>query len=174
MRDPERPAFLQVLRTHEIGGRPIPDLLDAITAESLDGSRSIAAVLHGRAGKEPAPERGTTTGWAERTARDATPEIDAAGHMLDARQAALGERPAANPPAWALAAWGVPPAEPGRCGTNGSGARAWWSPTVRRPGSPTRSRRSVRCPLARRTSRRCSMPPSAPWSYPTRRRCCAP
>ena len=51
LKDPERPAFLQVLRAHEIGGRPIPDLLDAITAEPLDGLRSIAAGLHGRAGK---------------------------------------------------------------------------------------------------------------------------
>ena len=33
--------------------------------------------------------------------------------MLDARQAALGEQLAANPPAWALEAWGTPPAEPG-------------------------------------------------------------
>ena len=42
-----------------------------------------------------------------------TPEIEAAGQMLDARQAALGERLAANPPAWAKAAWGTPPAEAG-------------------------------------------------------------
>ena len=33
--------------------------------------------------------------------------------MLDARQAHLGEQLAAKPPQWALAAWGVPPAEPG-------------------------------------------------------------
>ena len=113
MKDPERPAFHQVLRAHEIGGRPIPDLLDAITAQSFDGSRSIAATLHGRAGKEPAPSRGTTTGWAERAPGEATPAIETAGHMLDARQAALGERLAANPPAWAKAAWGMPPAEAG-------------------------------------------------------------
>ena len=46
---------------HEIGGRPIADVLDSITATPLDGARSIAAVLHGRAGKEPAPARGETT-----------------------------------------------------------------------------------------------------------------
>jgi hypothetical protein len=113
MRDPERPAFLQVLRAHEIGGRPIPDLLDAITAEPLEGSRSIAAVLHGRAGKEPAPARGATAGWAERAPGDVTPAIETAGEMLDARQAALGERLAANPPAWALRAWGDPRAKTG-------------------------------------------------------------
>ena len=33
--------------------------------------------------------------------------------MMDARQAELGERLAADPPAWAKAAWGMPPAEAG-------------------------------------------------------------
>ena len=113
MTDPERPAFHQLLREHEIGGRPIPDLLDAITAQPFDGLRSIAAGLHGRAGKEPAPARGATTGWSERMPQAAVPEIEGAGQMLDARQTALGEQLAANPPAWALEAWGVPPAEPG-------------------------------------------------------------
>jgi conjugative relaxase-like TrwC/TraI family protein len=113
MKDPERPAFHQVLRAHEIGGRPIPDLLDAITAQSFTGAQSIAAVLHGRAGKERAPARGATTGWAERAPQAASPEIEAAGQMLDARQAALGERLAAGPPAWTLEAWGTPPAGPG-------------------------------------------------------------
>jgi conjugative relaxase-like TrwC/TraI family protein len=111
--DPERPAFLQLLREHEIGGRRIEDVLDSITAEPMTGLRSIAAGLHGRAGKEPAPARGMTSRWAERTARDASPEITAAGQMMDARQAFLGEQMAAAPPRWALDAWGVPPAEPG-------------------------------------------------------------
>ena len=62
MKDPERPAFLQALREHEIGGRRIEDVLDSITAAPLTGLRSIAAVLHGRAGKEPAPARGRTSG----------------------------------------------------------------------------------------------------------------
>ncbi len=113
LKDPERPAFLQLLRAHEIGGRPIPDLLDAITAEPLDGSRSIAAVLHGRAGKERAPARGATAGWAERAPGEITPAIEAAGEMLDARQAALGERLAEEPPAWTVEAWGAPPGEAG-------------------------------------------------------------
>ena len=39
----------------------IEDVLDSITAEPLTGLRSIAAGLHGRAGKEPAPARGQTT-----------------------------------------------------------------------------------------------------------------
>jgi conjugative relaxase-like TrwC/TraI family protein len=113
LRDPERPAFLQVLREHEIGGRRIEDVLDSITAEPLDGARSIAAVLHGRAGKEPAPARGMTAGWAERAPRDATPEIQASARMMDARQAMLGEQLAARPQEWAVDAWGMPPAAAG-------------------------------------------------------------
>ncbi len=108
MRDPERPAFLQVLRAHEIGGRRIEDVLDSITAAPLDGLRSIAAGLHGRAGKLPAPARGMTAGWAERTPECATPEIETEARMLDGRQAALGEGLAVNPPEWALRAWGDP------------------------------------------------------------------
>ena len=51
MKDPERPAFLNLLREHEIGGRRIEDVLDSVTADPLTGLRSIAAGLHGRAGE---------------------------------------------------------------------------------------------------------------------------
>jgi conjugative relaxase-like TrwC/TraI family protein len=110
--DPERPAFLQELRRHELGGRPIPNVLDAITAAPLDGARSVAAVLHGRAGKEPAPVRGETATWADRTPGQATPEILEVDTTAARRQAGLGEQLAACPPRWAIQAWGQPPAEP--------------------------------------------------------------
>ena len=160
MRDPERPAFLQVLRTHEIGRRHIPDLLDAITAQPFDGLRSIAAGLYGRAGKEPAPARGATAGWTERAPQEVTPEIETAGQMLDARQAALGERLAANPPAWAMTAWGDPRAKTGGKRPSGNGWRALSSPTARQPGSPTRNRRPGRYPPGRPISGKRSSPPS--------------
>ena len=111
--DPERPALLQALRAHEIGGRRIEDSLDAITGRTLDGARSVAAVLHGRLGKEPAPARGRTQTWAERAPRDAPGQAVEAARMLDARQAELGRQLAGRPPEWALNAWGVPPQEPG-------------------------------------------------------------
>src|SRR5207248_2547495 len=111
--DPERPALLQALRAHEIGGRRIEDSLDAITGRTLDGARSIAAVLHGRLDKEPAPARGQTRTWAERAPRDAPDQALEAARMLDARQAELGRQLAAQPPEWALRAWGVPPARAG-------------------------------------------------------------
>ena len=111
--DPERPALLQALRAHEIGGRRIEDSLDAITGRTLDGARSIAAVLHGRLDKEPAPARGQTRTWAERAPRDAPDQALEAARRLDARQAELGRQLAERPPEWALRAWGVPPARAG-------------------------------------------------------------
>ena len=110
LNDPERPAFLQLLREHEIGGRPIPEVLDSITAAPLDGLRSIAAGLHGRLGKEPPPVRGETRTWAERTPGQAPAEIQSADQMADRRQAELGRELAELPPQWALQAWGAPPA----------------------------------------------------------------
>ena len=113
-------------------------MLDSITAEPMTGLRSIAAGLHGRAGKEPPPARGMTGRWAERTARDASPEITAAGQMVDAapglawrasgrlhRRGGRSTHGACLRPSRA------------RCGTTGSGAPGWSAPTVRPPGSPT-------------------------------------
>jgi hypothetical protein len=111
--DPERPALLQALRAREIGGRRIEDSLDAITGRTLDGARSIAAVLHGRLDKEPAPAQGQTRTWAERAPRDAPDQALEAARRLDARQAVLGRQLAAHPPEWTLRAWGVPPARAG-------------------------------------------------------------
>jgi len=113
LKDPERPALLQELRAHEIGGRSIGDSLGAITDRPLEGARSVAAVLHGRLGKERPPERGKTATWAERAPETAPGPIRETQRMLDVRQAALGRQLAERPPQWALDAWGVPPKEPG-------------------------------------------------------------
>jgi hypothetical protein len=117
--DPARPAFLQTLRKHEIGGRPIPDLLNAITARPLDGLRSIAAGLDGRADKEPQPEMGRTQTWGERIPeawrQTNHPFAGTAREMnqaLDDSQRELGEQLAEQPPHWALEQWGVPAQEP--------------------------------------------------------------
>jgi conjugative relaxase-like TrwC/TraI family protein len=107
--DPERPALLQALRAHEIGGRRIEDTLDAITADPMTGLRSIAAGMHGRLGKEPPPARGETKTWAERAPQNAPEPVQDAARMLDARQAELGRQLAGRPPLWAIDAWGVPP-----------------------------------------------------------------
>ena len=53
--DPERPALLQELRAHEIGGRRIEDVLDAITAGPSPGR-----------GRSP---RCSTAAWEKRSPR---------------------------------------------------------------------------------------------------------
>jgi conjugative relaxase-like TrwC/TraI family protein len=111
--DPGRPALLQELRAHEIGGRRIEDVLDSITAVPLTGLRSIAAGLHGRLGKEPPPRQGETRTWAERTPAQASADIRLADLMADRRQTELGEQAARQVPQWAVQAWGRPPAKPG-------------------------------------------------------------
>ena len=113
LKDPERPALLQELRAHEIGGRRIEDSLDAITGRSMAGAHSIAAVLHGRLGKGRTPERGQTAGWADRSPEWAQDQIRETQRLLDTRQAELGRRLAVQPPQWAVQAWGPPPAEQG-------------------------------------------------------------
>ena len=65
--DPERPAFLQLLRTHEIGGRASRTCLDAITARIRRRS-SAASPRVSTAGREknrPRPGARRRT-WAER------------------------------------------------------------------------------------------------------------
>jgi hypothetical protein len=109
IKDPARPAFLQSLRLHEIGGRSIPDVLDAITGRSLDGLRSIAAGLSGRLDREPQPELGKTQTWGERipeawrTSSDPFAERGKEAYRaLEARHQELGEQLAEQPPHWAL------------------------------------------------------------------------
>ena len=111
--DPERPAFLQLLREHELGGRPVEESLGLITGRSMQGAHSIAAVLHGRLEKADPPARGETQTFAERVPGGAAPEIAEAYQAADARQADLGRELAGRPEEWAVRAWGEPPAEAG-------------------------------------------------------------
>jgi hypothetical protein len=112
-KDPERPAFLQLLREHELGGRPVGESLDLITGRSMEGARSIAGVLHGRLEKADPPARGETQTFAERVPGGAAPEISDGYQSADARQAELGREQAVRAEEWALRAWGAPPAEAG-------------------------------------------------------------
>ena len=111
--DPERPALLQLIREHEIGGRPVEQSLDRITARSMEGARSIAGVLHGRLEKDQPPARGETKTFAERVPGGAASGICETYQAADIRQAEIGRQLAAEPEEWAIRAWGPPPAEPG-------------------------------------------------------------
>ena len=58
LKDPERPALLQELREHEIGGRAIPEVLDSITAAPLDGPAQHRRGAARPTGKRTAPGAG--------------------------------------------------------------------------------------------------------------------
>ena len=172
--DPERPALLQALREHEIGGRRIEDSLDAITADPMTGLRSIAAGLHGRLGKEPAPARGETRNWAERAPQNAPEPIREATRMLDARQAELGRQLAERPPQWTLEAWGVPPAEPGALREDWE-RRAGIVESYREAAGITDPAQAIGpVPTGQAQLREAFHPLSSPWSCPTIRPCCGP
>jgi conjugative relaxase-like TrwC/TraI family protein len=113
LNDPERPALLQLIREHELGGRPVAESVGMITERSMTGAHSIAAVLHGRLEKSAPPARGQTQTFAERVPGGAAPQMGDAYEAADARQAELGRQFAEQPEPWALKAWGAPPAEPG-------------------------------------------------------------
>ena len=110
--DPERPGVPAGSsgRTRSAAAR-IEDCARRDHRRPLEGARSIAAVLHGRLGKEPPPQRGKTGTWAERAPQSAPEHVAETQRMLDQRQADLGRELAERPPQWALQAWGIPPAE---------------------------------------------------------------
>jgi hypothetical protein len=91
----------------------VAESVEMITARSMQGAHSIAAVLHGRLEKAAPPARGQTQTFAERVPGGAAPQIGEVYQAADARQAAIGRELAEQPEAWALKAWGAPPAEAG-------------------------------------------------------------
>ena len=113
MADPERPALLQLIREHELGGRPVDESVSMITGRTMQGAHSIAGVMHGRLEKSAPPARGETKTFAERVPGGAVPEIGDVYAAADDRQAEIGRQLAERPEPWALKAWGMPPAEPG-------------------------------------------------------------
>ena len=113
LKDPERPALLQELRAHEIGGRRHPGRAGL---HHRRAARRPAQHRRGAAwptGKRTAPGAGETKTWAERTPAQASADIRTADLLADERQAELGRQTARQAPEWAVRAWGRPPAEPG-------------------------------------------------------------
>jgi conjugative relaxase-like TrwC/TraI family protein len=108
MSDPERPALLQLIREHELGGRPVAEAVEMITGRSMTGAHSIAAVLHGRLEKAAPPARGLTETFAERVPGGAASQIGEVYEAADTRQAEIGRQLADRPEPWALKQWGVP------------------------------------------------------------------
>jgi hypothetical protein len=101
VREFARTAFHTRLREAQLAGHDIGELIARVTADSLDGARSISSVLHSRLaglGLSAQPE----ATWDQRTP-DGAPELArelAAG--LDDRARALGVHAAERPQPWLL------------------------------------------------------------------------
>ena len=103
-----REAFHTRLREAQLAGYDIGELVDRITADSLDGARSISSVLHSRLDGLSLTAQPEAT-WEQRTPFGA-PQLSrdlAAG--LDDRARELGLRAAERPQPWLLDRLGVLP-----------------------------------------------------------------
>ena len=136
--DEARTSLDQLLRSAELAGHdPAQVLRDAVTATSLDGSTSVAQVLHFRIrtaldGKL-APQ---VASFADLIPRDVVlqdrPGLDALAHTADARRVELGTELAPAPPQWACEALGpVPDAATDPAGRAEWEHRAGWAASYR-------------------------------------------
>jgi hypothetical protein len=116
--DAERGTLFRLLRVAELAGHDADEVLRrAVTSRELDGARSVAAVLHSRVRRiVGTPEPLAAASYAARTPAIADPQADRLARDLaaamDDRMARLGDRVAADRPAWALAHLGEVPADP--------------------------------------------------------------
>jgi conjugative relaxase-like TrwC/TraI family protein len=116
--DPATPALLRAVRAADLAGRDVDQVLQrAVDRHELDTAASIAQVLHYRITLDtPTPAAGEDLGEAgsvsARTPELADPGLDAYAKAIaaamDERLGVLGERAAAEPPAWAAALGPVP------------------------------------------------------------------
>jgi len=111
-------SLTRILRRAELAGHdPRVVLTAAIEGRPLDGARNLTNVLHTRITDAGLPLDPVAATWAARVPTVADPEyqryLDQLGAVVDERAAALGAAVAADPPAWALKALGVPPDDAG-------------------------------------------------------------
>ncbi len=116
--DPERGTLTRLLRTAELAGHDVEEVLRrAIASRGFDDARSIAAVVHGRVRRLVGPAEPVVSGeYVARTPR--IDDLDAArlatdlAVAMDARVDVLGERAALDRPVWAMQYLGDVPAGP--------------------------------------------------------------
>lgn len=116
--DPERGTLARLLRSADLAGHDIENLLHRATeGRDFTGAQSIAAVLHGRVRTIVGiPEPMANTGYADRTPALDDPEADRFARDLatamDERMALLGNRVAADQPVWVMRYLGQVPSHP--------------------------------------------------------------
>jgi conjugative relaxase-like TrwC/TraI family protein len=101
-----RQAFHARLREAQLAGHDVAELIDRVTADSLDGARSISSVLHSRlAGLGLDAQHDAT--WAQRTPDGAPDLARELADGLDSRVRELGVRFADRPEPWLARHLGV-------------------------------------------------------------------
>ena len=97
--DHARQAFHARLREAQLAGHDLGELIDRVTADNLDGARSVASVLHSRLeGLGLDPQHDAT--WAQRTPEGAPQLARDLAEGLDERVRELGVRQAEKPEPW--------------------------------------------------------------------------
>ena len=64
-REHSRPVLQHTLQDAQLAGHDIGPIIDRITADPMDGARSIASVLHGRLLRLQLPSQGHSVTWAQ-------------------------------------------------------------------------------------------------------------
>ena len=150
--DEARTTLDPLLRSVELAGHdPAQALTDAVTSASLDGSTSVAQVLHFRIrtahkGRlHPAGRPATPICCRATSSRTRRPRSRRSPTHADARRAELGAELAADPPQWAREALGpVPDAADDPDGRARVGAAGRVGRLLPRAGRPHRRRRPAR------------------------------
>jgi len=113
--DEARTTLDQLLRRAELAGHdPAQVLADAVTSSPLEGSKSVAQVLHFRIREALRDQLGPqVAGYADLLPRDipedVRPGLEALAAVADERRAELGAQIATDPPQWAREALGPVP-----------------------------------------------------------------
>ena len=114
LKDPERPAFLNLLREHEIGGRADRGRARLDHRRAADRTAQHRRRPPWQGGKRTTPGRGgrRRPGLSGPRRRLPPRSKPLAGWRTSGRPS-LAARSPRRPPQWAVQAWGRPPAEPG-------------------------------------------------------------
>ena len=99
-REHSRQVLRHKLRETQLAGHDMGQIIQRITADSLDGARSISSVLHGRLQRLQLPAHREALSWAQRTPATAPPLARELAAGLDERHRELGERALENPEPW--------------------------------------------------------------------------
>jgi len=169
-REPSRLVLQHQLRTAQLAGHDVGEIIDRITTDPLDGARSVSSVLHGRLQRlQLSAARADAVPWAQRTPPTAPPLAHELAAGLDQRRRELGEQALANPEPWLTRHLGPPPGRraPRRSGTTTRAGRARPPPTGRPAASPTRTKQSASTRTPNPNSKPCDRTPSGRWRSPT-------